>query len=601
MRPFKDKPLDEYGFALAFAEVNRGKLWYHNHKWYQWTDTQWTCSDDMDVIVQGLATNLDGYLQLEIGLANYELKEMMTRTEVKAGDDNIQTRLDALQGAISKLHQRKTIDNLIALARNRMKLPAGKEFDGPDTDFLLNCENGVLDLRTAGYDLASDTYVPPTLVSHEESRERGDLITKLAYVNYDPDAPCPEWKRFLESAQAAAGDDRDNVIDFLAQLAGAWLTGSNIHRWVTLVGGPSFSGKSTFTNVIGDLLGKKNKARDLAVILSREALRPGTHTSSQKDIFGRRLVLFPELNKRFDLGDVSELLKQWTGNDGITARGMRENNEAARQTWHLVMTFNNEPLMDPVADDALWKRILYVPFATARPESEQKDLPAILAGEMSGILNWCLRGWAKFQAQGGKILKQPEYIREAKEAYGQRLRNRTWFYWERDIREYVAAAGNQPFGPDGPLRTLPAMWLTVDNLFGKNILNVDKPDAADKARLAALMTSLGYTQERLTNPQTKVKERVYIREDPNEVDADLLAQEALAMIEVVTRVGIEAVPIRVKGELVDVRQFLLRRLAGNQSPASLSMLVRESRKYRERYLQAGQGPLAELGEAIDVG
>ena len=39
----------------------------------------------MDVIVQGLATNLDGYLQLEIGLANYELKEMMARTEVKAG------------------------------------------------------------------------------------------------------------------------------------------------------------------------------------------------------------------------------------------------------------------------------------------------------------------------------------------------------------------------------------------------------------------------------------------------------------------------------------------------------------------------------------
>ena len=67
-----------------------------------------------------------------------------------------------------------------------MKLPAGKEFDGPDTDFLLNCENGVLDLRTAGYDLASDTYTPPTLVSHEDSRERGDLITKLAYVNYDP-------------------------------------------------------------------------------------------------------------------------------------------------------------------------------------------------------------------------------------------------------------------------------------------------------------------------------------------------------------------------------------------------------------------------------
>ena len=41
------------------------------------------------------------------------------------------------------------------------------------------------------------------------------------------------------------------------------------------------------------------------------------------------------------------------------------------------------------------------------------------------------------------------------------------------------------------------------------------------------------------------------------------------MIEVVTRVGIEAVPIRVKGELVDVRHFLLRRLAATKARLAL--------------------------------
>jgi putative DNA primase/helicase len=47
---------------------------------------------------------------------------------------------------------------------------------------VLNVDNGTLDLRTG------------ELRDHD----RADLITKLAPVSYDPDAPADEWDKFLE-------------------------------------------------------------------------------------------------------------------------------------------------------------------------------------------------------------------------------------------------------------------------------------------------------------------------------------------------------------------------------------------------------------------
>src|SRR5262249_34989045 len=78
--------------------------------------------------------------------------------------------------------------------------------DEMDRDpFLLNVQNGTLDLRTGQL--------------REHRRE--DLITKLAPVKYDLSAKCPLWEKFLNRIT----NNRPELITYLRRAAGYSLTG----------------------------------------------------------------------------------------------------------------------------------------------------------------------------------------------------------------------------------------------------------------------------------------------------------------------------------------------------------------------------------------
>jgi len=70
------------------------------------------------------------------------------------------------------------IDAILTLARPALIVMPDQLDQVPD---LLNFRNGTLDLRSG------------KLQSHQQ----GNYITKLVSYNYNPDAPCPLWRRFL--------------------------------------------------------------------------------------------------------------------------------------------------------------------------------------------------------------------------------------------------------------------------------------------------------------------------------------------------------------------------------------------------------------------
>ena len=73
---------------------------------------------------------------------------------------------------------------------------------------LLNVANGVIDLSTG------------SLLPHDPKY----LITKMIDVDYDPEAGCPEWEKFLD---LVTGGDK-NLQYFLQLAVGYTLTG--LHR-----------------------------------------------------------------------------------------------------------------------------------------------------------------------------------------------------------------------------------------------------------------------------------------------------------------------------------------------------------------------------------
>jgi putative DNA primase/helicase len=79
---------------------------------------------------------------------------------------------------------RRAIEAMVALAQSNPRI-AIDVIDLDSDPWLLNVLNGTVNLRTG---------------DHQKHR-RSDLITKAAPVQYNPDAACPLWLRFLERVQ----------------------------------------------------------------------------------------------------------------------------------------------------------------------------------------------------------------------------------------------------------------------------------------------------------------------------------------------------------------------------------------------------------------
>ncbi len=129
-----------------------------------------------------------------------------------------------------------------AVGRIRAKIELAKTEPGipvmPDqfdaNPYLLNLLNGTLDLRTG------------ELHPHRQK----DLITKLAAVEYDRTARCPMFTRFL--AEITANDEE--LQRFIQKAIGYALTGDTKEQVIFFLWGVGANGKSTFVNVIQDML-----------------------------------------------------------------------------------------------------------------------------------------------------------------------------------------------------------------------------------------------------------------------------------------------------------------------------------------------------------
>jgi putative DNA primase/helicase len=255
--------------------------------------------------------------------------------------------------------------------------------------WLLNVRNGTINVLTGDFS--------------EHIQE--DMITKIANVDYDPQADCPLWKQFIREIM----DYKSDVIHFLQTAAGWAITGDTSEQTMFILFGSGANGKTTFLNTILSILGDYGTATPTETFMRKTG---DQITNDIARLRGTRFVTTTEAEQGRRLSE--PLIKKITGNDQMTARFLYGEFFNFVPTFKIFMATNHKPVIKGT-DYGIWRRIKLIPFTTQIPEERQdRRLEEKLRAEASGILNWLLEGTERWQREG---LAAPAAILNATDEY----------------------------------------------------------------------------------------------------------------------------------------------------------------------------------------
>lgn len=248
------------------------------------------------------------------------------------------------------------------------------EFD--DDPFLLNCDNGVLDLRSM------------MLTPHMPI----DSFTYCLPVKYDPDADQTEWVAFLRSCGHS-----DEVLDYLQQFFGYCLTGSTSEEIMTYFRGKSRSGKGVTTETFLKLMGPLSQGVNFRMFTADRGA--DTQNFDMAPLKGKRFIVAGEQNRKDGLNEAT--VKMITGGDLVYCAFKHKSHFSYRPQYKVVLTSNHMAWAD-AADEAVWGRLRIVPFNKSFLGKEDKTLKTKLTKPegLQGVLAWAAIGAARWASNG---------------------------------------------------------------------------------------------------------------------------------------------------------------------------------------------------------
>ena len=313
--------LDEYDPSQVDSDLQLGKrvarqylvgkyLAWGRTGWAKWDGRRWDIFVSEDEVVGDVREALLHIRNLEIERANAELERRLAQ----GGQDDKALQQHSKQlKKLTRLTRADTLNNARRLARPDLSVRL-EEFDGPETADLLNCANGVVDLRTGD------------LLSHDPEFK----FTKISETAYYPGAAHSDWDACLRAVP-------EDVQDWVQRKFGQAATGhSPPDDLVLFIRGGGENGKTTF------LMGVRAALGDYYTTVPDKVLEGNAsdHPTELMTLKGARLAVIEELPG----GDwlTGTRLKKALGSEtGMTARYTRQDNVTWTPTHALVATTNH--------------------------------------------------------------------------------------------------------------------------------------------------------------------------------------------------------------------------------------------------------------------
>ena len=340
---------NDSGAADAFAAKFKDDLIYCNREWFRRKNQVF--EPISPEIVQGLAKD---FFQDQVGkvvfgpLALSPIKSCLTRARINA-----------------------------AVELSRSQFHVGPDNIDGNVEAVGCKDGGVLDLITGG-------------------NIRGDnsIVTKKLGASVNPDASCPEWLRFLNRIF----DNDSELIAFVQRAIGYTLTGSVSEQCMFILIGTGANGQSTFLKTLHHLFGDYAAAVPMTTLMDQR--NGSAQTNDLAYLVGKRFVSALEGERGQRLAESK--VKMMTGGDRIPCRALYKEFFEFDPQFKLWLATNTLPSISGT-DDAIWRRIMVIPFPITIPSAERDQrLGDRLATELAGICGWAMQGLREWKLQGLK-------------------------------------------------------------------------------------------------------------------------------------------------------------------------------------------------------
>jgi len=252
--------------------------------------------------------------------------------------------------------------------------------DWDSNGWLLNCKNGVIDLKNQMF----------------RERKREDLCMRQSPIVYDPSATCPVWETAMDKWMC--GDK--GLVAYLQAALGVTLTSDMTLQALFFNQGSGANGKDTMFTAFEYIMG--DYWRNVDFMTFAETKNHSEHRNDLAVLAGAvRMVTAAESSDGHTLDE--GVIKQVTGCSPVTCRHIHGKPFTYDPQYKLWVMSNYDPLIKG-SDWGIWRRVKKIPWNyTVTPEEKDSLLPEKLKAEASGILNWALAGLKNYADNGNRL------------------------------------------------------------------------------------------------------------------------------------------------------------------------------------------------------
>jgi putative DNA primase/helicase len=351
----------DIGFGRLFADMYKDIARYvpERKKWYIFDGKRWVA-------------DIGSLKAMELA------KELCDALIVYTAGIKDESRRDAYLKFCKQWNQRRFRETY--LKESQSVYPVSMERFDADR-YLLNCNNGTLDLRTMEF---------------REHRPE-DFLTKMTSVDYIPSATSPRFDKFIEEITS---NDKDKAL-FLQKSLGYGISGDTRYECLFfLYGKLTRNGKGTLMESCLSVLGDYGRAVRPETIAQKNNTNSQAPSEDIARLAGIRFANISEPSRGLLLNAAQ--VKSMTGNDTLNARFLNENSFDFKPQFKLYINTNYLPV---ISDMTLFHsgRVIIIPFERHFEEWEQdRTLKEEFSkpATQSAILNWLVNGYQLLRKEG---------------------------------------------------------------------------------------------------------------------------------------------------------------------------------------------------------